>query len=84
MRTDRLPPEFARLAQEVEDYMAASIADDGAPARCPRGVGACTSIGHVPQRRFRTPRVSHTLPREADLRGQRRKVLMPSEAWRHF
>ena len=35
LRTDRLPPEFAQLAQEVEDYMAASITDDGGASEVP-------------------------------------------------
>lgn len=29
LRTDRLPAEFAHLAAEVADYVAASLADDG-------------------------------------------------------
>ena len=29
LRTDRLPPEFASLVAEVEDFVAAAIADDG-------------------------------------------------------
>ena len=35
LRTDRLPPEFAQLAQELEDFMAASITDDGGASEVP-------------------------------------------------
>jgi len=29
LRTDRLPPEFASLAAEIDDFMSASVTDDG-------------------------------------------------------
>lgn len=35
LRTDRLPKEFAQLAQEVEDFMSASITDDGGDSEVP-------------------------------------------------
>jgi hypothetical protein len=35
LRTDRLPSEFAQLAQEVEDYTVASIVDDGGASEVP-------------------------------------------------
>jgi hypothetical protein len=35
LRTDRLPPEFAQLAVEVDDYMSASITDDGGASEVP-------------------------------------------------
>jgi hypothetical protein len=35
LRTDRLPPEFAHLAVEIEEFVSASIADEGGSENVP-------------------------------------------------